>query len=237
MTHPRDGPAVAFFSQPSAGAIMLGPDQSPQFGAGFSPAAQQMQKPALVRVLNVARILTSTGALFGVSFMALQVVMPVGNKPSDWLGETYGLIESAEAEAKRIAIVETARRTAEETAREQGKVQMEIEILKHQMQTLHESYEGQIQQANIADWLCTLGQAVPDDMLNNDTRKIVGALRKTCGFADAIRRQQQEEYAELAMRNAALIARSDTLHRKYNEAAAIAHRGDLNRSRNRIVVD
>lgn len=215
--------------------MMKGPNNEPQFGAGFSPAAQQMQKPALVRVLNTARILTSTGALFGVSFLALQAVMPVGNKPSDWLGDTYGRIESAEAEAKRTSIVETARRTAEETAREQGKVTMEISILQHQMDTLHESYAGQIQQAILADWLCTLGQAIPDDMLNGDTRRIVRALRNTCGFADAIRQQQQAEYAELAMRHAALIARNDSLHRQYNEAAAIAHFGDLKRSANRLV--
>ena len=215
---------------------MLGPDQTPQFGAGFSPAAQQMQKPALSRLLNTARVFTSTGLLFGVAVVALQAVMPIGNKPADWFGSFYGGIESAEAEAKRTAQVETARRTAEETAREQGKVQMEMLILTHQMDVLKESYAGQIQQAIFADWTCLGGQMIPDDLLSSDMRKITGALRRTCGFADAIRRQQQEEFAELAMRHAALIARSDALHRQHNEAAAIAHRGDLARTNDRRVV-
>src|SRR4051812_8307538 len=94
---------------------------------------------ALQRVLRLARGTTLLTIALSSVIVALQFVMPEGNKPGEWIGSFHGSIEAADATTKKDALVELARRQAEEVAREQAKVQWEMEVLRQQMQTLYDS--------------------------------------------------------------------------------------------------
>lgn len=187
----------------------------------FPPMAAPPPPGALTRVMRIIRGITLPTIAISGLLIAGETIMPPSLKPSDWIGSFHGNIEAADANAKREALVELARRQAEEVAREQGKVQMELAILQQQMLTLHESMTGLSDQANVADWVCIAGRLMSGTS-NRDARDWGRTMAGACGYSDSVREQQQAQYQALSRKYAALMVRNDELHRQQVEFRAKA---------------
>ncbi len=180
------------------------PSQSPP---GWPPQNNGQSGNGFTRTIRFARAMSAQAGVAVLIVGALELIAPADYKPSTMLGRFHGHEEATALQTKTEATVDLTRRSAEAQAREQAKVQWELEVLRQQMQTLHESMTAKSDQANAADWLCVIGQ-IAGRVNNPDARQLGGAMTSACGVGDALRAKQQAEYAELSRKYEALISRS-----------------------------
>lgn len=178
-------------------------------GAGMNPPSQT-QRPRS-RVLDFFRAATTKAVWVFVILAFGYVTLPEGSRPSDLYGAIHGAIEKWETIIKGPTMIEFERQKARAIAREQGKVQWEMEVLRRQMQTLSDGMRAQTEIANTADWVCIAGRVFSGLATNPDWRNAGQTMTGACGYSAQVRAAQQQEYAELARKYAALVARNDEL--------------------------
>lgn len=129
------------------------------------------------KLTGAARGLAFTRAISGKAFLLaggvflLQAVMPEGSKPSNLIGSFHGSTESAEMDAKRVALVQTTRDNTNAQA---------------VAPVMAQSYAVQSEFAGIGDAVC-IGGNVLEVLFGRDAKDFSGPMKQACGQGDKIR--------------------------------------------------
>ena len=124
------------------------------------------------------------------------------------MGHFAGNTESAEIEAKQPASVEFMRLQAEANAYAQARAQMEAEAFRKQQEKLGETQNVESTLAQLGDLACLVGQLIPSDARDADTRSWGQGLRTTCGFGDQMRDTMTQQLARAGRNGSAIIPRT-----------------------------
>lgn len=133
--------------------------------------------------------LAGTGLVVGLLLIVGEKVLSPEFKPSTLIGTFGGKIETAEIAAKQPASVEIARRLAEAQATMQANAQKKAEIVGGSESV--KSFAAQL-----ADFGCMVGQFIPANAPNPDTRSAGETLRSVCAVSAKIRNDMAHDLDE-----------------------------------------
>ena len=180
----------------------------PNLPQHFQPPQQPQRLGAIARAFAVAKMLAGGGIFLGLLVVVGDKILAPEYKPSVLIGGFAGNTESAETRAKQSAAIEFMRLQAEANAYAQARAQMEAEAFRKQQEKLGETQNVESTLAQLGDLACLVGQLIPSDARDAETRGWGQGLRTTCGFGDQMRDTMTQQLARAGRNGSAIIPRT-----------------------------
>jgi hypothetical protein len=166
----------------------------------------QYQPTVTTRAINFVRSMTLQGVGLAVVVFALQAALPMGWRPSDFLGGTEGATATARLNAERTAQTQTALAVADAQARAAAQWAIEQETARQQQEAIMRSLAMKQEAANLADLACMSG-GVATAFFGRDAAQYAQVASTACDKATQLRGEIVAAQAEAARIGSALMQR------------------------------